>query len=60
MYAKYIQYIMRSLYTSPILRTEFRYIIFGYHSSSHSLMGFIVARATFTNSSSSTLSSCDT
>jgi len=32
----------------------------GYHSSSHGSMGSIVARATSANSSSSTLSSCDT
>ena len=60
MYAKYIQYVPYSPYTLHTLRTKFRHVTFSYYSLSHSSIGSIIAHATFTNSLSSALSSCDT
>jgi len=57
MYVLYIMYIgtLGTLGTQGTSSCDF-----AYHSSSHGLIGSIVARATFTNSLSSALSSCDT
>ena len=56
MLVKYVTY----LYTELHAYTELSLYDFGYYSLLYSLTGSIVACATFTNSLSSALSSCDT